>query len=184
MVKRKISAFFLFFGGVCVFFLSGCGLYGQKLLNETDEQQAILSVTSQSIILALETNSITVLDGVLSESCMEQLDLKKGFLYSCDLIDGEIVEIEQLGCPITSHREGKKVSIKADASFLITTSSGKKYNLYFEYWYKNDFYENKIGVDRIKVSDIDISKSNLKYISGRFYQRSGIYCPDWDDIKE
>ena len=166
---------------LCTFSFSSCGSYRQYLLNKTDEQLGILGDVCETIVLAFNEKDLTLLDEILSESCAEQWDLQEGFLYSCNLFDGEITTVEASGSPIQSHMEKAGTSAKADASFILTTSSGKTYNLYFEYWYDNDFDAKKIGVNRIKLSDIDAFQKGEGYVSGRLYDRSGIYYPAWDE---
>lgn len=161
-------------------FLTSCQTFRSKELSETNDKLEILEETAQSIIKAFEENDLTMLKTVLSRKALETIDLEEGFAYSCELLESDIAKIEQKGCPIEAHFDSGKSSKKADASFNITTESGKRFNLFFEYWYTNEFDESQIGVNRIKVSNRNEAMSDPNFKPGRLYNRSGIYNPAWD----
>lgn len=160
---------------ICMCFFTSCRTFRSKELSKTKNEQEILEQKANFIIKAFEENDLTLLDTILSSKALDSQDLEEGFAYSYELLGNEIVEIVQKGCPVETHYDSGKSSKKADASFNITTKSGKKVNLYFEYWYSNKFDETLIGVNRIKFANLEED-----YKSGRFYKQSGIYNPKWD----
>lgn len=186
MVKKIISFFIAFIaGGFIMFNLSGCHWFNQSfrqsLLSRIPEQEKILYESAEKIVEALNKKDITLLYGILSKSCMEQEDLEKGFSYSCDLLDGKIIDIGECSHYEEDHWDSGKHSCKGNASFTqITTESGKIYHLYFDYWFDNDFDENKIGVERFKIRDADEYDKNT-CIDISLYKHSGIYHPEWDE---
>lgn len=185
MVKKIISFFIAFIaGGFTMLNLSGCHWFNQSfrqsLLSRIPDQEKILYESAGKIVEALNKKDITLLYDILSKSCMEQKDLNKGFSYSCDLLDDEIVDLTQYGCPIEDHWDSGKHSCKGSGVFEFSTTSGKIYSLAIEYWYINEFDENKIGVNKIKIHDKSIDDKN-EYIRIALYKHSGIYHPEWDE---
>lgn len=162
-------------------FLSSCLLssFRSVELGKTNRQLEILDQTAEIIIKSFNENDLDMLRTVLSSKALESDDLEKGFAYSCELMGSEISEITRKGCPIGGYWDSGKSSEKGDASFDIMTKSGKKLGLYFEYWYSNDFDEALVGLNRIELYEQDAMDEQFK--SGRLYEQSGIYNPDWDN---
>lgn len=186
-MKKKVAYIFLMLATVIftVFNLSGCYWFNQSfrhsLLARIPDQEKILYESAEKIVEALNKKDITLLYGILSKSCMEQEDLEKGFSYSCDLLDGKIIDIGECRHYEEDSWDSGKHSCKGNASFTqITTESGKIYHLYFDYWFDNEFDESKIGLDRIKIHDISEDDKN-EYIRIALYKHSGIYHPEWDE---
>ena len=60
-------------------------------------------------------------------------------------------------------------------------SDGMEYNLTFEYYYEYENRESILGVNRIQLLDQSVIDSDPDYDSEKFYGRSGIYNPKWDE---
>lgn len=185
MVKKIISFFTaVIAGGFTMLNLSGCHWFNQsfrqKQLSRIPEQEKILYESAEKIVEALNKKDITLLYGILSKSCMEQEDLEKGFSYCCDLLDGNIVDLIQYGCPIEDYWDSGKHSCKGSGIFEFSTVSGKVYSLCIEHCFDNDFDESKIGLDRIRIHDRSKDDKN-EYIRIALYKHSGIYHPEWDE---
>lgn len=177
MVKSKI---FIFMGVICCMcLLSACFSFRARELGKTGQELEILDEQAHVILKALEGNDFALLSPVLSGKALETEDLQEGFDYSCKLLETEqVVELEQGGCPISSHYGAGNSYKKSNASYRVKTESGRTLNLYFEYWYSHESDKTVLGVNRIKLYDLDTIDENFK--AGRLYERAGIYNPNWD----
>ena len=165
--------------GVCVMlFFSSCKNFGFK---KTKSEKDVLQEKSDLILDSFSQNDINILKDILSDSALDTSDLQKGFDYCVELLGENIVSTKNVVAPISDYWDSGKSSKKSDASFTVTTSSGKEYSIYFEYWYKNDFDTSKIGVNRIRIVEEDSALLDPEFKKSSDYVRSGIYNPSWDD---
>ena len=179
MVSSMKRLIILIMIGVCVMlFFSSCkNLVFGKIKNEKD----ILQEKSDLILDSFSKNDISILKDVLSDSALNTSDLQTGFNYCTEILGENIVCTEKVIGPISDYWDSGKSSKKCDASFTVTTSSGQVYSIYFEYWYKNDFDNAKVGVNRVRIVDKEAALLDPEFKKSSDYIRSGIYNPAWDD---
>ena len=164
----------------CMFLFSACASFRSGELSKTKDEQETIRNVADTIINAFTEKKQDAIENILSNVALKTSDLNEGFDYCCSLLDEEIAEIEQKGCPVSGHIEAGKSSKKSDASFNITMTSGTIYNLYFEYWFENELDSSKLGVNRIEIIDYNVAINDPNFDPDKFSECSGIYNPDWD----
>lgn len=161
--------------------LLGCGHIKYNVEKEQGEYEMLDNVCN-IIISSLRQNDITELYDILSPAAIKTDDIETGFEYSCQYFTEEISNVDLsagYSGGTTEHGTNRASNFRC-GSATVTTASGKSINVWFEYWFINDFSTDKIGVNRIKISYTDeIFKDN--YIGGGRYERAGIYNPEWDN---
>ena len=146
--------------------LFGCSVPSGGVLQninnyESKNDDEILKATFQVIVDSLVNKNIELLKSIMSDNALNTDDFEDGFEYCCNLLDGEITEIKQKGSPIYTHLEKGNKWKKGDAEFHITIDSKIVYIVNFEYWYSCESDPGKLGVDRIKISNM----SDTNFIS-------------------
>ena len=151
-------------------------------MEKDQEELEILNNTYDIVVNAFQKKDIDALYSVLSAEALATDDLEVGFEYSCKFFTEEILSVDLsygYSGGTTEHGTNRASGFRC-VSATLTTVSGNSIDVWFEYWFNNDFSPNKIGVNRIKINYTDETfKDN--YIGGSRYIRSGIYNPDWDN---
>ncbi len=184
MVKAITKALNLSIVILLIMSLSGCNHITSNI-NKDQEEYEILNDTCNIIINSLQQNDITAIYDILSPAALETDDLETGFNYSCQFFTEEISGIELsagYSGGTTEHGTDRASNFRC-GNATVTTPSGDSIDVWFEYWFNNDFAPDKVGVNRIKVHYTS-EKFNNNYIAPSKYDRSGIYTPEWDNTIE
>ena len=148
------------------------GVSDESLKQRADEAQEV-------IVEALANQDAELLKTVLSERALESSDLEAGIEYSFELFEGTVIDIEKKGSQISGYYESGQHSKKISQIYILTTDSGRVYDLYIELWGQQPFDPDRLGVDKMKIYDKEADDSDQ--VSIYELENSGIYNPSWDD---
>ena len=151
-------------------FLSGCTY---------NDSQKELEMQASTVFEALKTENAELFKNVLSSNALNSEDIRTGIAYCFELLGKKEFETEKLGCPEHVRYEYGKTKKWIDGAYTITDNDGTEYFLDFSYWIINDFDENYIGINTLKISEKS-NDSSQQDTSSSNYNRFGIYNPEWD----
>lgn len=176
--KKKVA---ILLGAVMILLLSGCSSRWRELNLTTSELDTIKEV-KDSLLTAIVEKDESYFQSALSQEALDTPDIDEGIEYMHELLSkSEIESIEEGPTPIRKDYERGKTNKKCRATYHIFMSDGMEYNLTFEYYYEYENRESILGVNRIELLDQSVIDSDPDYDSEKFYGRSGIYNPKWDE---
>lgn len=162
--------------GVIVLMICFCGCdSNDKIQSDKDNVKGI----AIEIIGLIENDDRESFNSLFTSDAIKTSDFDIGIDYTFEVYDGICVNINDCGTHIRDFYNSGKQTKTAFAYFDIV-SSKTEYFLYFEYFLKDEQYNNQNKIQKIKIVEKSKVLDEYNYNYGEKYDRLGIYNPDWD----
>lgn len=161
--------------------LPGCSFRWRELNLTTSELDTVEKVRDLMITAILE-NDIDYFQNTLSQEALETPDVNEGIEYRHMLLStSEIESVQDEPTPINKHYERGKTNKKCEATYHLLMKNEIEYNLTFVYYYEYQNRDSILGVNFVQLLDQATIESNPIFDIQKFFERSGIYNPKWDE---
>lgn len=171
-------------------------LFGCSRTFTSEEEDKATDEFMPKITDAFLSKDADKIRALMSVVALEQADdIEEGIKYTLVLLKDEAITIEPKGIAYGEHTGNPAYHKSMEGNIDIFTESGKKYNLYFLYYYEyksklnawggrtaTEADKDMLGVYRMKLTDMSTLPENYhNKIFGGGFDRAGIYWPGWDE---